>query len=381
MREKQIAPNRPNGVSIEDLSRGRCWRIASVQPARLHRDRSAYPRHLRGRRGIYAWYADTRAQAVLRGTGLEVRHGLVYVGMTRKKGRTFRKRLRQHIRGAGDADLRRKLSWVLYANPDPAGTDLDEFMREHFTARTLPMRVRPHPGEESISDAERRLIEKAKPCLNRKGLDTPNVRRLRELRADAEAAGAAGAEEPMGVSELFRHPVQAVQRMISPTPTSTIEGGNRAERPKDDEDEPVPAPSRPLSALGRFRRDFWTHCSRLHPEIAPTGWAASNVRHQVGTTGRRFSLYVAQDGVGVFFPRQRGETFAARAAAVRPTVDWLRAETGAEMSDMGWSFLTLDSRAKRNWDRMADWLHDHRQLYERALRETGRLRGDESRSV
>ena len=174
MPEKLFAPNSPHRVSIEDLSRGRCWRIASVQPARLHRDRSAYPQHRRGRRGIYAWYADTRAQAVLRGAELDVRpDGLVYVGMTRKKGRTFRKRLRQHIRGAGDGDLRRKLSWVLYASPDPAGADLDEFMREHFTAVTLPMPVRPLPGEESISDAELRLIRKEKPCLNRKGLDTP----------------------------------------------------------------------------------------------------------------------------------------------------------------------------------------------------------------
>ena len=373
MPEKLFAPNSPNRVSIEDLSRGRCWRIASVQPARLHRDRSAYPQHRRGRRGIYAWYADTRAQAVLRGAELDVRpDGLVYVGMTRKKGRTFRKRLRQHIRGAGDGDLRRKLSWVLYASPDPAGADLDEFMREHFTAVTLPMPVRPLPGEESISDAELRLIRKEKPCLNRKGLDTPNVRRLHQLRADAEVAGASGAEdEPTSVWELCQHPILAVQRVISPTPTSTLGAGDRAERSEDEGDGQESAPSRPLSALGRFRRGFWAHCSRRHPGIAPTGWADSNVRHPVETTGRRFSLYVAQEGVGVFFPRQRGETSAARAAAVKPTVDWLRAKTGAaQMSDNGWSFLELDSRAKRNWDRMADWLDVHRLLYERALRET-----------
>ena len=377
MPEKQIAPNPPNGVSIGDLSRGRCWRIASVQPARLHRDRSAYPQHRRGRRGIYAWYADTRAQAVLRGAGLDVRpDGLVYVGMTKEKGRTFRKRLRQHIRGAGDGDLRRKLRWVLDASPDPAGADLDEFMREHFTARTLPMRVRPLPGEESISVAECRLIKKAKPCLNRKGLDTPNVRRLHQLHADAETAGAAGAEdEPTSVWEFCQHPILALQRMISRRPTSTIEGGDRAERPADDRNGQESAPSRPLRPLGRFRRDFWAHCARRHPRLAPTGWAASNVRHPIETTGRRFSLYVAQEGVGVFFPRQRGETFAARAAAVRPTVDWLRAETGAaEMPDNGWSSLELDSRAKRNWDRMADWLHNRRRLYERALRETADVR-------
>ena len=326
----------PTEVSIEDLSRGRCWRIASVQPARLHRDRSAHPQHRRGKRGIYAWYADSRAQDVLRGAGfVDVgrHHGLAYIGMTKQTGRTFRKRLRQHIRGAGDGDLRRKLRWILYASPDPAGADVDEFMREHFTARTLPMRVRPFPDEQSISNAELRLIKKAKPCLNLRGLgDTPNVRLLRQLRADAEAAGAAGAEDGDGQES---------------------------------------APSRPLSARGRFRRDFWAYCSRRHPGVAPPRWAASNVRHPVETTGRRFSLYVAREGVGVFFPRQRGETFTARAAAVRPTVDWLRVETGAaQMPGNGWSCLELDSRAKRNWDRMADWLHDRRRLYERALRET-----------
>ncbi len=370
LRHRHRPPTRTR-VSIEDLSKGRCWRIASVQPARL------LPKRGLVRRGIYAWYADTRAQAVLRGAGLDVRpDGLVYVGLTRKKGRTFRKRLRQHIRGAGDGDLRRKLSWVLYASPDPAGADLDEFMREHFTAVTLPMRVRPLPGEELIADAELRLIRKEKPCLNRKGLDTPNVRRLHQLRADAEAAGAAGAEdEPTSVWELCRHPILAVKRLISSTPTGpappTIGAGDRAERPEHDGDGRESATSRPHSALGRFRRDFWAHCSRQHPGIAPTGWADSNVRHPVETTGRRLSLYVAQEGVGAFFPRERGETFAARAAAVKPAVDWLRAKTGAEqMSDNGWSFLELDSRAKRNWDRMADWLDVHRLLYERALRET-----------
>ena len=383
MPEKAVAPNPPNSFSIEDLSRGRCWRIASVEPARLHRDRSAYPQHLRGRRGIYAWYANTHAQAVLEEAGLKVRHGLVYVGMTR---RTFRKRLRQHIRGAGDGDLRRKLSWVLYARPDPAGAGLDEFMREHFTARTLPMRVRPLPGEESISDAELRLIQKEKPCLNRKGLpaDTPNVRLLHQLRADAEAAGAGTVEEPRGGWGLIRRVMVAVQRVISRTPTARrrrrLGAGDRAEQPENDGDGQESAPSRPLRPHGRFRRDFWAHCSRRHPGIAPPGWAASNVRHPVETTGRRCSLYVAQEGVGVFFPRQRGETFAARAAAVRPTVDWLRAETGAaQMSDNGWSFLELDPRAERNWDRMADWLDVHRLLYERALRETADTRSRKHR--
>jgi len=355
----------PTRVSIEDLSEGPCWRIASVQPARL------LPKRGLVRRGIYAWYADTSAQAVLRRAGLEVRpDGLVYIGMTRTTGRTFRKRLRQHIGGAGDGDLRKKLNWILCASPASAGADLDQFMRDHFKAVTIPMRVRPPAGEESIPEAERRLIRDAKPCLNRKGLpaDTPNVRLLHQLHAEAETAGTGTMEEPRGGWVLFRRAVLAVQRLFSST---TIGAGNRAERPENEGDGRESAPPRPLSSLGRFRRDFWAHCSHRHRGIAPTGWADSNVRHPVETTGRRFSLCVTQEGVGVFFPRQRGETFAARAAAVKPTVDWLRAKTGdAEMPDNGWSSLELDSRARRNWDRMADWLHDRHSLYERALSET-----------
>lgn len=378
MLEKLLYRRRPSRVSIEDMSRGPCWRIVSVQPARLRLDRSApsasKPRQLsRGDRGIYAWYADTEARGVLGRAGLEVRpDGLVYIGMTRTTGRTFRKRLRQHVRGASGGDLRKKLNWILYGSPALAGADIDEFMRDHFRAFTIPMRVRPRPGEESISDAERRLIRDAQPCLNRKGLpaDTPNVRLLHQLHAEADGAGAGTAEEPRGGWGLFRRAMLAAQRLFSST---TIGPGDRAERPENDGERQESSPSRPLSALGQFRRDFWAHCSRRHPGIAPTGWADSNVRHPAETTGRRFSLCVAQEGVGVFFPRQRGETFTKRAAAVRPTVDWLRAKTGdAELPDNGWSSLELDSRAKRNWDHMADWLDDRRLLYERALRETGR---------
>ena len=79
--------------------------------------------------------------------------------------------------------------------------------------------------------------------------------------------------------------------------------------------------------------------------------------------------------MGVFFPRNRGESARTRATAVKATVKWLREKAGdAEMPDNGWSFLKLDSRDPRNWDRMADWLHVHRLLYERALREAADAR-------
>ena len=79
------------------------------------------------------------------------------------------------------------------------------------------------------------------------------------------------------------------------------------------------------------------------------------------------------EGVGVFFPREPGESAAARTAAVRSSVKWLRAEIeDAQMTESGWSFLKINSRDRRNWDRMADWSHDRRLLYERALRDAAR---------
>ena len=130
--------------------------------------------------------------------------------------------------------------------------------------------------------------------------------------------------------------------------------------------------SRELGKLGQFRRDFWAHVAKRHPDEVPPGWAGSNVRHRSEGADRYFSKYIAQNGVGLFFPRERGESNEERAAAVASCVDWLRQETkAAEMPDNGSSFLEIDSHDHNNWDRMADWLHDQRLLYERALSEVG----------
>ena len=137
--------------------------------------------------------------------------------------------------------------------------------------------------------------------------------------------------------------------------------------------------ARELTELGRFRRDFWAHVSKRHEGEAPLGYARSNVFHRVEEAGRRVCQYVAVDGVGVYFTQERGESEEEALAAVARSVEWLRAETqGAEMLDdniewqaWGPSFLKTDSRDRSNWDRMADWLHERRQLYERALREAG----------
>ena len=300
-------------------------------------------RRKRGQRGIYAWYADAGGQDILRQADLCVRRdGLVYVGST---AISFRERTRAHVKDQGSGNLCETLKCVLGAiNPKPYGGKVEEFMRTHFTVAVIPKRVRRRrffaqrrglsSSEQRLRDAEHQLIrdsEEAEPGLLNRRPSTLNAKRIAKLRERANK-----------MDGLVADPV------VQP--------------PK-------------LTRLGRFRRDFWAHVSRRHPGEAPPGWASGNVYRRVDAAGRRVSQYVARDGVGVFFRREPGESAAARTAAVRSSVKWLRAEIkDAQMAESGWSFLKINSRDRRNWDRMADWLHDRRLLYERALRAAARTR-------
>ena len=128
---------------------------------------------------------------------------------------------------------------------------------------------------------------------------------------------------------------------------------------------------RELGGLSQFRREFWTHVLKRHPGEAPPGWAASNIRHRPEGADRPFSKYIAQNGVGLFFPRKPGESNEERAAAIASTVERLRQETkDPAIPDNGELFLQIDSNDRSNWDRMADWLHEQQMLYERAAEQT-----------
>ena len=392
-------PLRAPKVSMEDLKKQSHWRVERVKPPCFvpidgHADASTPSTHLE-MRGIYGWYADDRGREILRRAGLEVKHGWVYIGMTRAKNRSFRQRLGEHISPTRNRDLNKTLTCVLDAVPKPLGSDTSAFMRDHLTIRVMPMRAwffSASSGQRWIESVERQLIDCAKPCLNRTGLEsTPNYRRVDELcklrnvtPADLEESAAEA--QPWSLRSLVERGLDAVRRLVAklrtagspsqsqtgPTAEATDRAGALGRDRGHGHDTVQP---RALTELGRFRRDFWAHVSARHVDEAPPGWAHSNVYHSVEVAGRRVSLYVARRGVGVFFPRDRGESARARAAAVKASVKWLRDEIeNAEIPENGWSFLKLNSSDPRNWDRMADWLHDRRLLYERALRETADAR-------
>ena len=334
----------------------------------------------RDRRGIYAWYIDTKGRTILSQTKLEVRaDGLVYIGST---WTSFRERTTQHK----SRDLCETLTCVLGAiDPRPCGGDVERFMRDHLSVAVMPRPVRKRtslsgwsPTQRRLRKEEHRLINDAKPCLNRTSRNTPNAKRITELYERARAA----ANRRPGIRErttalaslvcgLFRadgrRPVEPDPIPETPRPTMAPAISNPIAS-SHAEPSVQPAQSPKLTRLGRFRRDFWAHVSRRYAGEAPPGWASGNVYRRVDAAGRRVSQYVARDGVGVFFPREPGESAAARTAAVRSSVKWLRAEIeDAQLTESGWSFLKINSRDRRNWDRMADWLHERRLQYERAL--------------
>ena len=121
------------------------------------------------------------------------------------------------------------------------------------------------------------------------------------------------------------------------------------------------------SKLTAFRTAVWSHVSARHPGLVKDGRRNSNDRFTV--EGLVVSQYLAHDHVGVFIPKAQSwddEKIALRAAAV----ERLRAELSSEeIPDNAWSGLTIATHDQGNWDRMADWFHERRQIYERAIRE------------
>lgn len=131
------------------------------------------------------------------------------------------------------------------------------------------------------------------------------------------------------------------------------------------------ARQRELSAIGEFRRDFWCHVAGRHPGEVKPGHAGSNVYHPVEEANLRVAQYVARDHVGVYLVKSSLQD-SERSSQIKPYVRPLRKALNNEtMSEFGGTVLRADTQDRANWDRMADWLHDRRVIYERVLRWQG----------
>ncbi len=123
-----------------------------------------------------------------------------------------------------------------------------------------------------------------------------------------------------------------------------------------------------LSELGRFRRDFWTHfVSRIPdaPGLWP-GYAASSVWHPVDEAELTIVQFLASDRVGIFMRGNRGESREDAKIKIESYSAALGEALNGEF-DSGVLTLRVNSRDRRNWDKMVDWLDDRRQTYARVL--------------
>ena len=248
----------------------------------------------RARRGIYAWYVDSKGRAILSQAKLQVRpDGLVYIGST---WTSFRERTTQHkSRG-----LRETLTCVFGAiDPKPCGGDVERFMRDHLSVAVMPRPVRKRtsyvlfadlgwsPTQRRLRKEEHRLIKDAKPCLNRTSRTTANAKRVTELFERARAATnrrPSIMERATALTSFVGAPFGAdgrrsvVSGPIPETPRpATVPAIANPIANSHAETSVQPAESPKLTRLGRFRRDFWAHVSRRHAGEAPPGWASGNV--------------------------------------------------------------------------------------------------------
>lgn len=120
------------------------------------------------------------------------------------------------------------------------------------------------------------------------------------------------------------------------------------------------------SQIGEHRLAFWTRFCTRHPNYGTPGAASSRWAPLPGSD-MLVVQYLSRNGVGVFVRPPRGGTPEDLDLAVRPHLDQLVAELGAQHEiDLG-SRLNVDPYDQANWDRMADWLDERTRAYQDAF--------------
>lgn len=128
-----------------------------------------------------------------------------------------------------------------------------------------------------------------------------------------------------------------------------------------------------LSALGQFRREFWSHVAERHPGDVKPGFAGSYVLTYVEEADQRILRYLSRSRVGVNLTKNPHETYESALSRIEPYLKSLREATKGEhpiIDKWGESRLEINTKDRANWDRMADWLHVRLKVYTHVLRDT-----------
>lgn len=126
---------------------------------------------------------------------------------------------------------------------------------------------------------------------------------------------------------------------------------------------------------GQFRLDFWTHFCARHPVYGPSGAASSLWAPLPGSTAV-VVLFLAKNRVGVFVRAPRGGSEDALTEELAPHLPALAAALDTGRPDrLPYANLVIDTHARANWDRMADWLDERTRAYQTTF---GRILGARS---
>lgn len=173
----------------------------------------------------------------------------------------------------------------------------------------------------------------------------------------------------------------SVSKVEDSVPAPTFEV---IERPNN-WDRQVRSESQGLSELGQWRRDFWEHLRKRHPEtpVLRPGYAGSNVNFKISDLNIRISWWLSKGtNVGIFLagidkahnvkvvailnPYRSALNSALRKAQ---NTDSLGADVDVVVDpDETCSVrLYLDPYDRTNWDKIADWLESRRNIYWQVL--------------
>ena len=129
-----------------------------------------------------------------------------------------------------------------------------------------------------------------------------------------------------------------------------------------------------LSEKGQFRLDFWKHYLARHPDEQRYGLANGRSSRWRTIKDGEFviSLYLAKESVGLYIRGKRGVADNNVHLMLSPHAELLSRETGVafESDYPGYfftSFMNADTNNRALWDKLADWLYETANQYERAL--------------
>ena len=134
--------------------------------------------------------------------------------------------------------------------------------------------------------------------------------------------------------------------------------------------------TRQISELGQFRLDFWTNYLKRHPEDEKYGaaGAASSTWRSLDDLSLAVTLWVGKKSTGIFVRGPRGSDPGDIYDILASQSERLEELIGVPLKESdGGHFLAReiqgDNSDPAQRDVSADWLYEHANIYEAALRE------------